>query len=419
MFAAVVGQSWADDAHPFNLEINGVDWIGRVHYPSINIEMPGPGSNGSMTFTLADPDASITVNEWDEVRFIEHAATRPIQFGGFVQSVRYVAWAANGRSLVVTCVGYGILLDRKVVPSVPLQDGLTYSDAYDVSYRLVNIVNRHGGRVTATAPLVSADPADERYALPSLTGLWTVGDEADATLPIADNQTLRSVIEAITEPSNLYAAADGQWYPAASGHWVDSAAMLRCYPDGQTDSSYYGAETYWKAQFDDASVPGLSIDESGTLAVTSLQYEREDTDRVTSAYIVGGNAAGTGYARARQGLERAGDLEILFSDSESTTATYRNSKGAGAVNRTTAATARGTVSIESSTPVAAWPGRNIQIDVSRLGLTASMNWRITSCLIAFQSSTHRTYTIGFGGNIPKPSMSRRTGRFAKRGPNLV
>ena len=117
MFAAIVGQSWADDAHPFNLEVNGIDRIASVPMESIRVEMAGPGTNGSLTFTIYDPDASVSVAAWDEVRLIEHAADQPLVFGGFVQSVRHTAWATAGRSLEVQCVGYGILLDRKISPT--------------------------------------------------------------------------------------------------------------------------------------------------------------------------------------------------------------------------------------------------------------------------------------------------------------
>ena len=104
MFAAIVGQDWADDAHPFNLEVNGVDRVAALQYAGFSIEMPGPGSNGSIQATLHDPAVSIAIAEWDEVRFIEHAATRPILFGGFVQSVRYrVSPGLAGRFIELVC----------------------------------------------------------------------------------------------------------------------------------------------------------------------------------------------------------------------------------------------------------------------------------------------------------------------------
>ena len=69
MFIATAGQSWADDAHPFNLEVNGTDLIAKVQRHSIRVNMPGPGNNGSLSFTIEDATSTVVVTEWDEVRF--------------------------------------------------------------------------------------------------------------------------------------------------------------------------------------------------------------------------------------------------------------------------------------------------------------------------------------------------------------
>ena len=120
MFAAIVGQSWATVAHPYNLEINGSDWIDAVISNTLHIEMAGPSSNGSLSVRLYDPAVGIDVAPWDEVTFTEHAATRPVLFGGFVQSVRYTTEPGlTGRWVDVECVGYGILLDKRIVVRWP------------------------------------------------------------------------------------------------------------------------------------------------------------------------------------------------------------------------------------------------------------------------------------------------------------
>ena len=400
MFAAVVGQSWATAAHPFNLEVNGTDRIAAAHYPSIQIEMPGPGSNGSMQFTLYDPDASISVMEWDEVRFIEHAATRPILFGGFVQSVRYVAWAGPGRALVVTCVGYGILLDRKAVPEFPFDLGLLNNDAMR---RLVPIVNRHGGLLTASAPS-SPGPMDATYSIPNTSGYWAFATSDWISQTTA--KTLRQIIEYVLANTQYWGGAVNE---AASGsYWADSGRRVVVLPDLPADAD----ATNLARQYDSGDVPGLTVDESGTLAVTDWDYEREDTDRLTSAYVQGADAGSTGWYRAAP-LPRAGDLEVIVTDTSSTSAANIPVLGGSAVRQTEGSTARGSTTISSEVPLDIWPGRNIRTTSTGVSLSDA-DWRITGVNIAFASATHRTYSIAFGGNVPRPSMARRSGRHAPR-----
>jgi hypothetical protein len=401
VFAAVVGQSWAIAAHPFNVEVDGIDLVAFVQWPSIRVEMPGAGSNGSMTFTLEDKDNSIaTINEWDEVRFIEHGApTFPIQFGGYVQSVRYVTWAAGGRSIQVTCVGYGILLDKKAVPSFALMASETKASDY-----LVSLVNRHGGLVTGLTTINYTQYTTPDLSVAQASFSWTIGTFSAVT--IDPNQTLRAVIEQILRNVISIAGASNQ---SVSGvYWVDAYRRLRAYPDLPSDAiaarlagQYYGGV-----------VPGLTVDEAGTVIVDELSYEREDSDRVTSAYVVGGAAPGTGYYRETP-PERTGDLETIITASDSLIADDIATKGGAAVKQTSSATARGEVLIGSNTPLDIFPGRNIRVTSPRATLTAA-DWRITSTVIEFKSSTYREYTVGFGGNIPQRSAMRRTGRFRTR-----
>lgn len=409
MFAAIVGQSWATAAHPFNLEINGVDYVTSVQFPTIDIEMAGPGTNGSMTFTLEDPASSVTVAEWDEVRFIEHAATRPILFGGFVQSVRFVAWAAGGRSIAVTCVGYGILLDKKVVPS--FDTGAT-NTIWAFDQRLVSMVNAFGGKIGALANSSGVAPAatSSIYSIPYYGNNWGIGFSI-AIFSVPVNSTLRAAVEYTLSLGTWFDSATSTETPIGYSYWVDSACRLMAFPELPAAAAS-DSPSEWRTSFDGGVVPGIAVDALGTYALEAVAYEREDTDRATSAYVVGGSANGTGYYRA-PGLERAGDLEIVVTDSSVTDASGIKAKGGAAVGITTAATAHGELSIQSITPLDIWTGRNIQITFSQVGL-AGEDWRITSVGITFDNSTSRHYTIGFGGNQAPPSAMNRTGRFAIR-----
>lgn len=280
MFAAITGQGWAALAHPFNLEVNGVDRVASVQFPTIVVDMPGPGSNGAMTFEIEDPDSSIRVEKWDEVRFIEHAAVRPVTFGGFVQSRRFRAWAAGGRTITVRCVGYGVLLDRKAVPGWS-----RYWDSDDtMAGNVVSIVNRHGGRVTALSSGF-ADTTAERSV--SARCNWYL--VYDAPLPTA---TLRGMLERMLTEAADYtpdrpSSVDNVSGPAGAAYWVDAYARFRAHPDPHP---HYADDSFYDAAFD-GGTPGLELDLTGTNIVSDLEYEDEDGDRVTSAYVESGRIA--------------------------------------------------------------------------------------------------------------------------------
>ena len=419
MFAAIVGQTWATRAHPYNHEVNGVDWVGapgrgptdpHMLAESLSIEMPGPGSNGSMTATLYDPNTEIVISEWDEVRFIEHAATRPILFGGFVQSVRYVIQAGRaGRDIQLTCMGYGVLLDKKVVVGAKVgnADG---TDSW-MAWALVSLVNQYGGRVSAQANISSVTQTDAINGVAQMGNVWNWAELAGTFPVVLTTQTLRSAIDYLLG-IGAGLIADDVWVGEPGSYWVDSACRFMAFPDMTPDLI-----TTWAARapsrFADA-YPGLHVGMAGTYHVESLDYEREDTDRVTGAYVEGGAAPGTGWYRT-PGLARAGDLEATVSDTASTVAADIVTKGGPVVNQTTAATARGTVVLSSETPLDIWPGRHIDVAAAAVGLSESQDWRMTSVSINFRGPTNRTYTIGFGGNVPAvQSFARRSGRWVQR-----
>ena len=413
MLAAVVGQSWATLPHPFSLEVNGTDRVDAVRWGSVSVTMPGPGSNGAMAFTLTDPGNLITLNEWDEVRWIEHAATRPIQFGGFVQSVRYLGWRRGlvGRDIAVTCVGYGILLDKKVVTSFLLGDDA--GGDVSVGGACVSLVNRFGGRVAALS-IGYADltrQTDATYGVVSLGNEWNwiLFSGTAYPVPLPAPMKLRAAVDYILALGSGFDAS-GNVIPVAGVYWVDSACRLVMLYDAPPGGMVTNAGTLHQ-QFAD-SYPGLALD--GTTVKDSPQYERENTDRVTSAYVQGGSPAGSGFYRGAP-LDRAGDLEEIVSDSSALAAGDVAAKGGSIVARTIPSIAKGVVQVESQTPLDVWPGRQVTVDVANANVSAAQEWRMTSVTITYPTSTDRVYTIGYGGSIARPSMARRQGGSRRLG----
>jgi hypothetical protein len=148
------------------------------------------------------------------------------------------------------------------------------------------------------------------------------------------------------------------------------------------------------------------VDTSGTLKVTQLTYEVEDTDRLTAVYIAAGSAGAPAWVTTPP-PERAGDLQA-YVGSGSMALVVEAGK---VINPTAGRSVRGTVGIESATTVDARPGRNLRLTAAQLGASAE-DYRITGVRIAFLGGTHREYSIDFGGSQPAPSMARRSGRYA-------
>lgn len=419
MFAAVVGQTWATAAHPYSLEVNGVDHIGAVDFRSIEIEMAGPGTNGSLSFELWDPDASVDIAEWDEVRFIEHAATRPVQFGGFVQSSVINVWATTGRTLRVRCVGYGVLLDKKAMPETTLPFNL---DTEEVVQRLVAL---YGGIISAqlTPTFTSPDATYGMAAYNLLSGSlarwlndYYFGLTGSPVVPAGSY--LRGAIEyvlglAFSEAD--HAAGNTDVPISVPGlYWVDSARMFRLLADGSAspNAEWQLGGLDYNGQYDTATST-LALDVTGTTyTVVGTEYERENIDLATSAYVVGGNAAGTGYTRPAAGHSRAGDLEVVISDTDSTTASAVALRGGLMVASTAAASGRGRITLQSTTPLPLWPGRRMTITDARLGLDTSTIWRLAGVEIRFESSESRRYVVHFGGGLGRrSSLAKRQGQY--------
>lgn len=379
-------------AHPFNLEANGVDLIGLVPMDSISIEVPGPGTNGSMTFSIRDPDSTVTLAEWDEIRFIEWGAARPVLFGGFVQSVRIMPWTrATGRNFQVTCVGYGILLDKKVVISHPAPTTST------IGQLLLSLVNTWGGLIQGLG-WNPVDP-DDYEGSESLTvfcdGDWFLSGAVTPTALGA--QTLRTALD--LWPALAYDGGATTTPPVGWISWVDAYRRYHAMWDKTTDSGYEGTLTLTET--------------TASETYGHLEYEREHTDKATAYYVTGGNANGTGMVRVT-GHERAGDLEEMISISESDSAEALAAYGAGYIEANAGDPVRGQFVMERNTPIDVRPGQKLVATSTPLGWSTVTLGRITGVRISYQTSTVRRYEVAFGGRWTRPSAMSRTGRFAVR-----
>lgn len=402
MLAAVAGQSWAVLPHPYNLEVDGTDWIDLLVSDSLRIEMPGPGSNGSMSFTLYDPTAAVSLSPWQHVTFTEHAAPRPRLFGGFAQSVR-IGSSGAGRTIEVECAGYGILLDRRLVISEAAHTLTGVADTF--GNNMVGLVNRYGGIISAlgyastnsTQSLATVDKTVECGIL------WY-----SSAYPALSLVTLRGALD-------RWAEAAVRDYPVASStgergvYWVDSCARLHLV-FASTDWEVSSDGNYlWDHLALYATGSGSFGGYTGpTAKIESIDLEYESTDRVTSVYV-SGTWPGTMWRSASDPV--AGDMVSYVSSSaaadEPSSRAVAQTEMAG---RSSAV--RGSLTFTSSAPVDVRTGQGIRVESAAAGVSTTS--RIASVEIRWLSPDVRTYSVGFGGIYGVPSLANRSGRFATR-----
>lgn len=380
-------------AHPFNFEINGTDYIHRVDRKRIRIVMPGPGENGSMTIYVEDPDSSIEIVEWDHVRFIEWAATRPITFGGFVQSVRTTVWAMGGRTHFVRCVGYGILLDKRQIVSFASVSSITY---WGIGPWLQILITHFGGIITAPGYSFGLmGSAHTTQATVSGTilihGDWS--DAAGGQDALADT-TLRGAIEKWGNTGVDLRPATTT--PAPFIYWVDAYAYFHAtwIPSDAPDDSYEGF--------------GTAITDSSNSPQDTAWLEGDGSDYLTSVYVKGSSGF-SGFVRHAP-HPVAGDIEGTLSVSGPLLdPTIRDYFGEQELQTRESALVVAEISRLSSTPIDYRPGLGLLWTSAQLGL-AAQEIRVTGVTITFRSWTHRTYVLNVGGRL-KPSFPRLTGAY--------
>lgn len=383
-------------AHPFNLEVNGTDLIGRVPLESITYDQPGPGSNGSMTFEVTDPTRTLTFAAWDHVRLIEHAAARSVLWGGFVASVSRRPAFGTGRIFTIECVGYGVLLDRRVVVDFMAPQNTSAMKIPD-GIQAAATVWGNGIECYAYTPTNPADytgDVTKTLFMPDPGGSgadWQQPFLAFDGLTLTD--TLRGVIETWGEfGADLTPPKVGQydeWPPIGFLYWVDSYKRLHAFWDKPTVASGYQG---------DAPQPLTDALPVANYAVTSLSFEEDNADLTHGVYVIG-SGAGLGWAQltiSRPDALASAELQDIANNSLSTTAPKRDAFGRGYVDARQSTTVRGTLTTEDSQP---WTvGQKLTLTNTALGIAAE-EYRITAVRVQFmRGTTKRRNTITFGGS---------------------
>jgi hypothetical protein len=400
MTAAIVAHATADEpARLFGLWIVGNERIDAAEISSVRIDMAGPGDYGSLDVTLEDPTSTTDVNEWDEIRFAEHAATRSNLFGGFVSDVAIRPWAAAGRSIAIHATGYGMMLPRKVIASQtdPLAGG---GSSDGIGQWIQSLVSRYGGGIAALAYRPGASTS---YQGTVERTIFIHSDWVEGTpLPTLSQVDLESAVDAWagvgTDASTP--VADEPDEPIGYLVWVDAYRRLHAmWRKDSVDTGYDGA-----APVDIAETTG-----GGLVRASSLTYHRTSS-KMTSAYVRGSNAAGSGMVRAPAD-PHAGDIESVVDVSTSDSTSFRDFYGRNIIASSTGLALSITATIESVTPIDLRPGQSIRVTSTGLGLS-SQRFRIMAVSISFKTSTARTYTLTLAGH--RRSIAREITRFQPR-----
>jgi hypothetical protein len=336
-------------AHPFSLFIAGTDVIAPVGstnkgvpIESITITEAGVNVAGEMSFTFEDAARAYSFGTMAEVVLWDEGQGIPL-FGGFVVRRQKVPALGNqGTAVRFTCTGYDPLLDQRVVPAFAV--GAGWSDQAIIQA----LVGQFGGPIRALGSTISNTNA----SMPPLA---------------FTNVTLRQAIEQVAD-----AAGVGRVM------WIDSLRRL-----------WYTNASALVAPFGVSDNPG-----SGQVAVENHELETEERV-VTSVYVVGANAAGSGWVRDTDAIRDIGyDFQAFLNVDTSDTAAKRNSLGAAYLGRVAAVVTRGSFEI---TGADGWrPGQIVTITDAALGLVAA-TYQIAGVTSTIEGGSGvRTYRVEYG-----------------------
>lgn len=199
----------------FGFWIDGVNLSRYIETESVVIEMESSANDNSRaSFTLVNHDGTLDFGDfWGvrhgetplsyvafplrEVRFHDHATDEPL-FGGYVTGITMRPYPPNKSAIVVTCVGYSMVLDASILSqdlTIPL--GTT---GYTAVQSCVQAAGLRGG-AQADAGLWSDDP-DIGAGIDNFMGTvrWNITISAGTTL----RQAIMQVSGAGASPVAVY-----------------------------------------------------------------------------------------------------------------------------------------------------------------------------------------------------------------------
>ena len=411
--AAIIGAALTDaSAHPYNLEVGGVDLIKvpggtglGVDLESIVVNEIGPGGVSSMSFVINDPQGAVSISSPLLVTFKANDGAVPetIYFRGWVSGVDVEpAFGGQGKLITVRCDGIEQLLDWYIVPP---SFQMPFLSIYP---RMVGVM------ASLFAPALRGTGTDTGANM--LLAPWTRA--GSFSYPIGNFQRP-------TEPSLSQFTSSPNWTSpgttlrnailgfAALNSFYDSVTVLTDYRGLKvlcTVDWWYGLRL-WE---DD---PALQPDDYTTLTVTdtyasssvaaSLRYAQDWAGVTRSAYVIG--SSGTDYGVTTDGSGVLGRM-ILVNDTSVTSSSIAQSRGLSTIGEDSPSY-RGDFQLGPFSPATTvHAGGLITITDATTGLNATH--RIMEIEKTFLGNGQQTWRVTFGG-LPRPRVSRLMRRFTR------
>jgi hypothetical protein len=385
--SAVVAAALTDHgARSFSLWIDGLDVLvepggtsGRrygVNLESIRLTEGGPTTNGTLDFTVRDPDGDVRLVGDETVVFYDHVRGEPL-FRGTVDVVSEAIPTGIDHAWSVRCTDLNALLDRVLVPPYTLPVASLQEVVLSI---LAYVPLRAFGSLSGDAAGVreggsQAKPVGGAY--PSqLTGTLSIG--------AISQMTARAALQlALGEWSASY----GYLLPATFQVFVDQYGGVRLF-----DSFYAITPSDYRTTT--VMVNAATVTEPGEVRPSKLEITRDNAQAYTSVYVVGGSAAGTGWVSAEQtGARREG----VYNQPLSTDALRLQAYGTAWLTAFGVQT-RGSFSLDARpSPFVVHPGDYIIVNGSVMTLAASTQGYVQDVSTRFDGGgTVRSVAVTFG-----------------------
>jgi hypothetical protein len=296
--AAIIAAALTDhSAHTKSLTMDGTDLLtppasGRqfmVPIESIDLVEEGPGGVSALQYTIEDPLAEFVTQEMAVVTFWDHVNDRPL-FQGWMQSFNVVPWAAQGRSIHVSCVGVESLLDWMVVPTLTIPANTSVVAAIQSA-----VANATGIGWPIRAFAVPDDFIHSQFSAQATPIGYNAATtlSADVTL---DGQSLRDAIAQIIAASQQGTTFKTPRDYASSSVTIDFTSGLRVMPN------YLVNNVLNVAQPTDYSTLTITDTPAGTYAATSLNFTIDDVGVPRGVYVTGATPAVSGLYSDGSGI---------------------------------------------------------------------------------------------------------------------
>jgi hypothetical protein len=354
---------------PFRLFVAGEDIYAGLQ----SLEWEHAGSNGAAALRANHYDATeaFSLPGHGEVRYWDQANDVDL-FGGYLmgRTASPIPSVTTGRMTQLVATDYSIELDRNLVTGISYPAGLSDQAI---------IQGLCGNFLKGTVSFFAATVAETNTSMPAM---------------VFDMQSLRSALEQVATAANGDGLGERQV-------WVDASRRLRYRRTSATSAPYTitdGAESGSDKQPE------------------TMDLVNDDSAIITAVYIIGANAAGSGWVVNGANVQRYGWRGDTLNVPDSDTAAKRDAYGQSYLQLRSAPVRRGTFTITATDGWAA--DQNVTITNGTLGLSAESFLIKHVTVRVLPTATALVHTIEFGARKPGRAAPVGRGGSARGGGSL-